>query len=607
MKPTIEILTKLQENSKKNHDEVFTRLFRYMLRPDIYFIAYQHLYANKGAGTKGVNDDTADGFSEAYVAQIIEALKTETYQPTPVRRTYIQKANGKMRPLGLPTFTDKLVQEVMRMILETVYEPVFSDNSHGFRPGRSCHTALAQLKHEFVGASWFIEGDIKGCFDNIDHQVLVNAIGRKIKDARFLKLIRLFLKAGYMEDWKYYGTYSGCPQGGILSPILANICLNELDNYIEQLKKEFEVRTPYRTTPEYRKISSKRTRLRKKIEKNKGAERERLIAEYKQETAKMLKTPAKVCDDKKLKYIRYADDFLIAVNGTKEDCEMLKAKLTDFIHNELNMELSQEKTLITHSNSPARFLGYDVRVRRDQQVKQRKKKNGTTDKQRTMNYTVELLIPLQAKIEKFLLSHNVVRQRADNGKLEPCKRDALLRLTDLEIVATYDAELRGICNYYYLASNYRSLNYFSYLMEYSCLKTLARKHKSKVSKIYDKYRTGKKRWGIPYETKAGTKHWYLTKFNEIEGKRSEDIIPKSISIMAKSKTTFDDRLKAKVCELCGRKDADKYEIHHVNKVKNLSGKELWEQIMIAKRRKTMVVCCDCHQQIHHGFKKKADL
>lgn len=600
----MEILTKLQENSKKNHEEVFTRLFRYMLRPDIYFVAYQHLYANKGAGTKGVNDDTADGFSEEYVTRIIEALRTETYRPTPVRRTYIQKANGKMRPLGLPTFTDKLVQEVMRMILEAVYEPVFSNYSHGFRPGRSCHTALAQLKHEFVGASWFVEGDIKGCFDNIDHAVLIRTIGKKIKDARFLKLIQLFLKAGYMENWKYYGTYSGCPQGSILSPILANICLNELDSYIERLKKDFDIRTPYRTTPEYKALERKRANLRGKISRrNPGDERNALIAEYKALTAKQLSTPAKLHDDKKLKYVRYADDFLIAVNGSKEDCEWIKAKLTDFIHGELNMELSQEKTLITHSNSPARFLGYDIRVRRDQKIKPRHKKNGK-DKQRTMNYTVELLIPMQAKIEKFLLSHGVAKQRADNGKLEPCKRDALLRLTDLEIVATYNAELRGICNYYYLASNYRSLNYFSYLMEYSCLKTLARKHKCKVSKIYDKYRAGAKRWGIPYETKAGMKRWYLTKFNEIDGKRSEDIVPQAISIFAKSKTTFDARLKAKVCELCGRTDADKYEIHHVNKVKNLKGKEPWEQIMIAKRRKTMVVCCDCHQQIHHGFKKK---
>lgn len=240
MKSTMEILTKLQENSQKNQDEVFTRLYRYLLRPDIYFIAYQHLYSNKGAGTKGVNDDTADGFSEQYVTAIIEALRTGSYEPKPVRRTYIQKKNGKLRPLGLPVFADKLVQEAIRMILEAIYEPIFSIYSHGFRPGRSCHTALAMIKHEFTGAKWFIEGDIKGCFDNIDHSTLIGVLNRKIKDARFLNLIRMFLKVGYMEDWNFHETYSGCPQGGIISPILANIYLNELDRYITQLKKEFD-------------------------------------------------------------------------------------------------------------------------------------------------------------------------------------------------------------------------------------------------------------------------------------------------------------------------------------------------------------------------------
>ncbi len=282
MKPTIEILTKLQENSRKNNDEIFTRLYRYLLRTDIYYIAYQHLYTNNGAGTKGVNDDTADGFSEDYVNKIIEALKDGTYQPKPVRRTYIKKPNGKMRPLGLPTFTDKLIQEVIRMILEAVYEPVFSNYSHGFRRGRSCHTALTQLKKEFIGASWFVEGDIKGCFDNINHKVLIQTLNKKIKDTRLLQLIQKFLKAGYMENWKYNSTYSGCPQGGILSPILANIYLNELDKFVEKLKMSFDKRTPYRTTPEYNAIQQKRVNLSKKINRrSEGAERDMFIAEYK--------------------------------------------------------------------------------------------------------------------------------------------------------------------------------------------------------------------------------------------------------------------------------------------------------------------------------------
>ena len=408
-------ITKLQENSQKNHDEIFTRLYRYLLRPDIYFIAYQHLYSNKGAGTKGVNDDTADGFSEQYVAAIIEALRTGSYEPKPVRRTYIQKKNGKLRPLGLPVFADKLVQEAIRMILEAIYEPIFSIYSHGFRPGRSCHTALAMIKHEFTGAKWFIEGDIKGCFDNIDHSTLIGVLNRKIKDARFLNLIRMFLKSGYMEDWDFHETYSGCPQGGIISPILANIYLNEVDRYITQLKKEFDHGyNPRNFTEEYNTIRHKRDALHEKIKKAEGTMREQLIAQHKQLTKQLFRTPAKACTDKRLKYVRYADDFLIAVNGTREECEAIKAKLTDFVQDTLKMELSQEKTLITHSNTPARFLGFDVRVRRDASVKRSGKR-----KMRTMNNKVELNIPLKDKVETYLLSHMCNHQCG-------CRTDTLL-------------------------------------------------------------------------------------------------------------------------------------------------------------------------------------
>ena len=598
MKPTMEILTKLQENSKKNHDEVFTRLYRYLLRPDIYYVAYQHLYSNKGAGTKGVTDDTADGFSEIYIENIIDALKNEMYQPKPVRRTYIKKSNGKMRPLGLPVFTDKLIQEAIRMILEAIYEPIFSDYSHGFRPARSCHTALAQIKKEFTGARWFIEGDIKGCFDNINHAVLVEIINQKIKDARFLKLIRSFLKAGYMEDWKYHETYSGCPQGGIISPILANIYLNELDRHVMKIKKEFDVATKARYTPEYTKLVGLRQRLHNKIKNSNGIEREKLIEEYKTATAQMLKLPAKQCDDKKIKYVRYADDFLIAVNGNRQDCEKIKQELTEFISTTLKMELSQEKTLITHSNTPARFLGYDVRVRRDQQIKPKGK-----FKTRSMNNKVELNIPFKDKIEKFLFSNGIVKQRSDNGKLEPIHRPQLLNRTDLEIVTIYNAELRGICNYYGLASNFNKLIYFNYLMEYSCLKTLAGKHRSKVSKIRAMYKDGTGKWAIPYETKTGIKKMYFANYADCKGKKFTDIVPQTAKNYSHDVTTLESRLKAKICEVCGCTENDRYEIHHVNKVKNLKGKSEWEKIMIAKRRKTIVVCHKCHMAIHHGEKK----
>jgi group II intron reverse transcriptase/maturase len=239
---TTETLERIGKNSSANRDEIFTRLYRYMLRPDIYFAAYGKLYANKGAATKGVNEDTADGFSESKIADIIETLSNESYKPMPVRRTYIPKKSGpaKKRPLGLPAFTDKLVQEALRMILEAVYEPIFLNSSHGFRPKRSCHTALASLKWEFSGARWFIEGDIKACFDSISHEVLIGLLNNKIKDVRIINLIRKFLKAGYLEDWRYNKTYSGTPQGGIISPLLANICLHELDKFMMRLKSEFD-------------------------------------------------------------------------------------------------------------------------------------------------------------------------------------------------------------------------------------------------------------------------------------------------------------------------------------------------------------------------------
>jgi len=201
MQPTTAILDRIMRNSRKNKEEIFTRLYRYMLRPDLYYLAYDKLYRNKGASTKGVDDDTADGFSEEKINEIIQSLADETYTPKPVRREYISKKRNskKKRPLGLPSFTDKLVQEVLRMILEAVYEPTFSEFSHGFRPKRDCHTALNSLKKELTGVSWFIEGDIKGCFDNIDHQVLVGIINSKIKDARLIKLIWKFGICGGLE------------------------------------------------------------------------------------------------------------------------------------------------------------------------------------------------------------------------------------------------------------------------------------------------------------------------------------------------------------------------------------------------------------------------
>ena len=255
------------------------------------------------------------------------------------------------------------------MILEAVYEPIFLDVSHGFRPKRSCHTALKQLRREFNGTRWFVEGDIKGCFDNINHTVLVGLLSNKIKDARITKLIYKFLKAGYLENWQYHKTYSGTPQGGIISPLLANIYLHELDKFVMKLKSEFDTPEMGQITPEYRELHNEIKRLSHRLTKVTGEEREMVLAEYKPKRQKLMTIPCTAQTDKKLKYVRYADDFLIAVKGNREDCQLIKSKLAEFIGDTLKMELSEDKTLITHSSKCARFLGYDVRVRRSGKIK----------------------------------------------------------------------------------------------------------------------------------------------------------------------------------------------------------------------------------------------
>jgi len=596
MIPTIEILENISKNSKLNKDEVFTRLYRYMLRPDIYYVAYKNLYANSGAATKGIDNDTADGFSEKKVDNIIKSLMNETYAPKPSRRTYIKKANGKMRPLGIPTFTDKLIQEVLRMILEAVYEPVFLDCSHGFRTNRSCHTALRMIKYQFAGANWFVEGDIKSCFDSINHSKLVEFIGVKIKDARLIKLIWKLLKAGYIDNWKYHKTLSGSVQGGICSPILANIYLHELDKFVINLTNEFDQPRKEQWTKEYRKILSKKRCLHLQIEKSEGKLRTDLIRQKKANRKELLKTPCKSHTDKRLRYVRYADDFIIGICGSKEDCQKVKNQLSEFINNSMKMELSDEKTLITHSNTNARFLGYDVRISHNNTIR----RAGTnTFTKRTLSNKTELTIPLNDKIMKFLFDNKVVKQK-QSGELIPIRRLELLNCKDIEIISTFNAELRGICNYYSIASNFSKLNYFSYLMEYSCLLTLCAKYKSTIRKIYTKYSDGKGKWCIPYQTKMGVKYCYFANFRDCKKYRHPyDLKPVSVTKYLSSRTSFESRLTKQMCELCKTTIAENYEIHHVTKVKDLKGIEQWEKVMIAKRRKTLIVCESCHRLIHN--------
>lgn len=593
MKPTTEILERIAKNSSEHPDGVYTRLYRYLLREDTYYLAYQKLYANKGASTKGIDRDTADGFGKKYVDSLIKDLSEGTYRAKPVRRQYIKKANGKMRPLGIPSFRDKLLQEVIRRFLEAIYEPNFSDFSHGFRPNRSCHTALKQAQVYFTGAKWFIEGDIKGCFDNIDHDKLIEMLERKIKDSKFINIIRQFLKAGYIEDWDYHKTYSGTPQGGILSPILANIYLNELDNKIMEIKESFKQPHQRKYTPEYSNVKSKRDYQKAKLRNAKeGDDKEEMLRRIEFYTKELRKIPRTPADDKDINFVRYADDFIIAVKGSREDCVKIKAELAEFLSSELKLTLSEEKTLITHSSNKARFLGYDISVRRSQKVKP----NGQGSKQRTLNNKVELTVPFE-KIEKFMFERGIIRQTGAD-KFRPLHRRGWLYLPDYVIVERYNAEMRGIFGYYRLAVDYNYLGYFRYLMEYSCYATLAGKYNSTTSKIIKKYKKGKI-WSVPYVTSNGTmKEKRLVTLKDCKFNDCVDTIAVHKYAPNATNATIRARLQHGVCELCGKKSEEPCEVHLVPSLKSLDGSELWEQIMLKARRKTLVVCEDCHKAIH---------
>ena len=231
MRDAATVLSIIRERGKRGLP--LEDIYRQLYNPELYLYAYARLYSNDGAMTQGATHETVDAMSLRKIETIIDAIRHERYRWTPVKRIYIPKKNGKMRPLGIPSWSDKLLQEVIRLLLEAYYEPQFSEYSHGFRPERGCHTALTKIKETWTGTKWFLEGDITQCYDCIDHQVLLSLLREKLHDNRFLRLLDHLLQAGYLEDWRYHKTLSGTPQGSIVSPILSNIYLDKLDKYVE--------------------------------------------------------------------------------------------------------------------------------------------------------------------------------------------------------------------------------------------------------------------------------------------------------------------------------------------------------------------------------------
>lgn len=593
------VLNSLNEHSKDSSYK-FERLYRILFNEELFYVAYQKIASNGGSTTKGSDGRSIDEMSLARIETLIASLKDESYQPHPSRRVHIPKKNGKTRPLGIPAFEDKLVQEVVRMILEAIYEGHFETTSHGFRPKRSCHTALLHIQKTFSGAKWFIEGDIKGFFDNIDHDVLVGILRERISDDRFIRLIRKFLKAGYVEDWTFHNTYSGMPQGGIVSPILANIYLDKLDKYVKEYIRHFDMGTKRRPGKESNDLANERKRTVRKLKKVKdGTEKAALVARLKaieQERAAFPSGDEMDGSYRRLKYIRYADDFILGVIGSKEQAQRIKEDIKSFLSESLALELSEEKTLITHTGKSAKFLGYEITVTRNNH--QRRDVQGRL--RRTYGKRVRLNVSMATLRDK-LLEYGAMEIKLRNGKeiWKPKCRSGLIFNDDLEILDRYNRETVGFCNYYLIANNCVVLHNFRYIMEYSMYKTFAGKYRSTVRKINKKYRLSKL-FTVKYEQKGVIKSrtFYKTSFKRrtTAFNGSCDIEPYSIADV--SRTNLTDRLKAEKCELCGA--TGKLIMHHVRNLKDLKGKESWERLMSARKRKTIALCPSCHRLRHLG-------
>lgn len=603
MEKSERVLKALSDHSQSS-DYKYERLYRYLFSEEMFAVAYQRIYAKQGNMTPGTDGKTIDEMSLERIGRLIVSLKDESYQPHPARRVYIPKKNGKKRPLGIPSFEDKLVQEVVRLLLEAIYEGHFEGTSHGFRPHRSCHTALGMIQKSFAGAKWFIEGDIKGFFDNIDHNVLISILRERISDERFLRLIRKFLNAGYVEDWKYNKTYSGTPQGGIVSPILANIYLDKFDKYIKEYAAKFRKGDRRSINPDYWRLNNKKNRLKQKLQKTSDEQmRKSYLYEIAQLSKQMLSIPHKDAMDadfRRLQYVRYADDFLISVIGSKSECETIKADITQFMREQLKLELSDEKTLITHAQDKAKFLGYEIFIRKSDAVK--RNKDGVL--KRDFNGAVVLTLN-SAVIQKKLTEYNALEVRNIDGKdiwwSKP--RRYMTPMKPEDILAQYNAEIRGLYNYYSLATNVsKECASFAFIMKMSMFKTLGWKLNTSARKVRQKYQKDKD-FVIPYNDAKG-KQKYRVFYNEGFKKRNAqfdvdyDKLPQTMYVPYPSLV---ERLKDGRCELCGKEG--KVVMHHVRNLTKLKGCNEWEKLMLKRHRKTLVVCEDCNSMIQNYGKE----
>ena len=585
----LEIVRQLNAKSGWTNND----LYRLMYKADLYELAYMNVKSKPGNMTPGTDGETIDGFSLDMVKSLIEEMRAEKYRCKPVRTVYIPKANGKKRKLGIPCIRDKIVQEVVRLILEAVYDsphgPLFSENSHGFRRSKSCHTALRDVQRKWTGVTWFIEGDIAACFDEIDHEILIKILRKKIKDERFICLIRRFLKAGYQDlDEVRKDSLAGTPQGGIVSPILANIYLNELDEYVEQLRKELEKGEKRGHNPVYKRLQDRKLYLVKKG-KTKTREFRALDAQMKKLPSMDTKDP----DFVRVKYIRYADDWLVGVIGSHKLAEEIKGKIGKFLKTQLNLRLSEEKTVITSAKTEeAKFLGYRLKVgRTNKEQKQRKitNKSGREIKKRTTGMEVILKAPMDEIVKKLF------QKGFCDKKGNPTHKPPWMLLDDDQIVMLYSSINRGLQQFYRPSDNWARVQRVQYILKYSLAKTLAGKRKTIISKVIEdkEVRVKTTRKGKEKEIAFYQNHEWVTKRDSFAESTDIDLVTMNLRMRTKSKLGLP-------CCICGEPEI--VQMHHVRHIRKMTEKQAkgFTRVMSMLNRKQIPVCEKCHRRIHEG-------
>ena len=591
----LEHLRQLNSNRQWVNEDVY----RLMYKEDLYILAYERIKSKPGNMTPGTDEETLDGFSLEAIREIIQEMRTEQFRFKPVRTTFIPKTNGKMRKLGIPCVRDKIVQEVMHMILEAIYDsphgPYFQETSHGFRPNRSCHTALREFRGKWTAMNWLIEGDIRACFDELDLHVLVTLLQKKIQDQRFLNLIWKLLKAGYMD---LHGTKResliGSPQGSLVSPILANVYLHELDEFVEELRQGLGKGEAKHRDPTYRKISKEKARM--------AARGKTRTKEFKAIVKLMRTLPSRQVDDPefiRIRYLRYADDWCVGVSGSHALAEEIKQRMKTFLWDHLKLTLSEEKTHVTNARTEeAFFLGTMLKIGNGGTAKVKQTTNGTgkTFKRRTTGWETVMKAPLP----------RLVKRLSERGfcttEGEPTPKSGWAFLDAEQIVSLYSSVNRGIQNYYRFADNWGQLNRIQYILQCSLAKTLARKYQISMTKVFKRFgkqmtihvvgKDGKKDREVSFYL---NRDWTKRRDAFQEGKHSDsDLVQTAMRMRTRSKL-------GKPCCICG--EVKQTAMHHVRHIRKLSHKRVatgFNRVLRALNRKQIPVCTACHVSIHRG-------